>query len=70
MGRMTRLSRRHVAMLSAALGMVALAGCAGPVVSAIAPPPYRDEAAAGYDATRRAGARARIAARVVAMTRA
>jgi len=58
MVRMTRPSRRHVAMLSAALGMVALAGCAGPVVSAIAPPPYRDEAAAGYDATWRALVRA------------
>ena len=58
MGRMTRLPRRHVTMLSAALGMVALAGCAGPVVSAIAPPPYRDEAAAGYDATWQALVRA------------
>ena len=58
MVRMTRLSRRHVAMISAALGMVALAGCAGPVVTAIAPPPHRDEAAAGYDATWRALVRA------------
>jgi len=58
MVRMTRPSRRHVAMISAAIGMAALAGCAGPVVSAIAPPPYRDEAAAGYDVTWRALVRA------------
>ena len=38
MMRMTRPSRRGVA----ALAMIALAGCAGPVVSPIAPPPYRD----------------------------
>ena len=58
MMRMTRPSRRHVAALSTALftalSMVALAGCSRPVVSPIAPPPYRDEAAAGYDATWRA----------------
>ena len=58
MMRMTRPSRRHVAALSTALftalSMVALAGCSRPVVSPISPPPYRDEAAAGYDATWRA----------------
>ena len=60
--RMTRPSRRHVAALSTALvtalSMVALTGCSRPVVSPIAPPPYRDEAAAGYDATWRALVRA------------
>jgi len=62
MVRMTRPSRRDVAALStvisAALSMVALAGCSRPVVSPIAPPPYRDEAAAGYDTTWRALVRA------------
>jgi hypothetical protein len=62
MVRMTRPSRRDVAAfstaISAALSMVALAGCSRPVVSPIAPPPYRDEAAAGYDTTWRALVRA------------
>jgi hypothetical protein len=60
--RMMRPSRRDVAALSTALAialsMVALTGCSRPVVSPIAPPPYRDEAAAGYDATWRALVRA------------
>jgi hypothetical protein len=38
--------------------MIALAGCSRSVVSAIAPPPYRDEAPAGYDTTWRALVRA------------
>jgi hypothetical protein len=62
MVRMTRPSRRDVAAfstaISAALSMVALTGCSRPVVSPIAPPPYRDEAAAGYDTTWRALVRA------------
>jgi len=58
MVRMTRPSRRQVAALSTALGMVALGGCSRPVVSPIAPPPYRDEAAAGYEVTWRALVRA------------
>jgi hypothetical protein len=62
MVRMTRPSRRDVAAfstaISAALSMVALAGCSRPVVSPIAPPPYRDEAAAGNDTTWRALVRA------------
>jgi hypothetical protein len=55
---MRRSSRRHVAALSAALGVVALGGCSRPVVLPIAPPPYRDEAAADYQATWRALVRA------------
>ncbi|HEX9747398.1 MAG TPA: hypothetical protein VGB86_03240 [Methylomirabilota bacterium] len=59
---MTRPSRGLVAALStaisAALSLVALAGCSRPVVSPIVPPPYRDEAAAGYDTTWRALVRA------------
>jgi hypothetical protein len=62
MVRMTRPSRREVTALvtaiSAAVSMVVLAGCSRPVVSPIAPPPYRDEAAAGYDTTWRALVRA------------
>jgi hypothetical protein len=62
MVRMTRPSRRDVAALStaisAAISMVVLAGCSRPVVSPIVPPPYRDEAAAGYDTTWRALVRA------------
>jgi hypothetical protein len=62
MVRMTRPSRGLVAALStaisAALSLVALAGCSRPVVSPIVPPPYRDEAAAGYDTTWRALVRA------------
>jgi len=60
--RMTRPSRRELAAFSTAIGtafsMIALAGCSRPVVSPIVPPPYRDEAAAGYDATWRALVRA------------
>jgi hypothetical protein len=62
MVRMTRPSRRDVTapstVIAAALGLIALAGCSRPVVSPIAPPPYRDEAAAGYDTTWRALVRA------------
>lgn len=58
MERMVRPSRGRVAALSAALGMIALGGCSRPVISPIAPPPYRDEAAAGYDTTWRALVRA------------
>jgi hypothetical protein len=54
MVRMTRPSRRHVAALSAAVGVLALGGCSRAVISPIAPPPYQDEASAGYDATWRA----------------
>jgi hypothetical protein len=55
---MTRLSRRRAAACAAALALSALGGCAGPVISPIAPPPVRDEAPAGYDATWRALVRA------------
>ena len=55
---MTRLPRPRVAVCSTALALLALGGCAGPVVSPIAPPPVRDEARAGYDATWRALVRA------------
>jgi hypothetical protein len=58
MVRMTRPSRRHVAALAAAVGMVAFVGCSRPVILPIAPPPYRDEAAADYEATWRALVRA------------
>jgi hypothetical protein len=58
MMRMMRPSRRGGTAFCAAVSMIALAGCAGPVVSPIAPPPYRDEAAAGYDTTWRALVRA------------
>ncbi len=62
MVRMTRPSRGLVAALStgisAALSVVALVGCSRPVVSPIVPPPYRDEAGAGYDTTWRALVRA------------
>ena len=56
--RMTRPSRRHVAALSAAVGVLALGGCSRAVITPIAPPAYQDEAAAGYDATWRALVRA------------
>jgi len=56
--RMARPPRRHVVVLAAVLGLVALGGCSRPVVSPIVPPPYRDEAAAGYDTTWRAIVRA------------
>jgi hypothetical protein len=49
---------RHVVALTAACTLAGLGGCAGPVVSPIAPPPVRDEAPAGYDATWRALVRA------------
>ena len=58
MVRMTRPSRRHVAALSAAVGVLALGGCSRAVISPIAPPPYQDEAVAGYDTTWRALVRA------------
>jgi len=62
MVRMTRPSRGLVAALSTAisafLSMVAVVGCSRPVVSPIVPPPYRDEAGAGYDTTWRALVRA------------
>ena len=51
-------SRRHVAALSVAFGVAALTGCSRPVISPIAPPPYRDEATSGYDSTWRALVRA------------
>ena len=54
---MTRLLGRHAAVWSSALAL-ALGGCAGPVVSPIAPPPVRDEARASYDTTWRALIRA------------
>jgi len=58
MGAMTRPMRRHAAAVTAVLALVALAGCSGPVISPIAPPPVREEAPAGYDATWRALVRA------------
>ncbi|HYB70638.1 MAG TPA: hypothetical protein VEH80_08210 [Candidatus Bathyarchaeia archaeon] len=44
----------RVSVLSAWLGLLALSACSGPVISPLAPPPYRDEAPAGYEATWRA----------------
>src|SRR5512137_3069853 len=58
MGPMTELWRRRAAALAAAFVLVALGGCSRVVVSPIAPPPYRDESAAPYDATWRALVRA------------
>ena len=61
MMRMTRPSRRHVAALARPWRLVvALGGCSRPVVSPIAPPPYRDEVGRGL---RRDLARARPGAR-------
>ncbi len=44
--------------LAVSAGLAALGGCSRPFVSPIAPPPYRDEAPAPYDATWRALIRA------------
>src|ERR1700741_3529349 len=55
---MTQRSRRRAAALASALAVVVLGGCSRGVVSPIAPPPYRDETAASYDATWRALVRA------------
>src|SRR5260370_820308 len=55
---MMQRSRRRAAALAAAVALVAFGGCSRVVVSPIAPPPYRDETAAPYDATWRALARA------------
>jgi hypothetical protein len=52
---MTRRPRSRWVLLPAALvGLAALGGCAGPFVSALAPPPHRDTVAAPYEATWRA----------------
>ena len=51
MALMIELCGRRAAALAAAFALVALAGCSRVVVSPIAPPPYRDEIAAPYDAT-------------------
>jgi hypothetical protein len=50
---MTQLSPRRVAT-GALVALVALGGCSRAVISPIAPPPYRDQAPAGFDATWRA----------------
>jgi hypothetical protein len=55
---MARSSWPLAVALSAAGALVVLGGCAGPVISPIAPPPYRDEAPASYDVTWRALVRA------------
>lgn len=55
---MTQGPRRHAAALATVVSLVALGGCSRAVVSPIAPPPFRDEAAAPYDATWRALLRA------------
>src|ERR1700731_4024850 len=56
---MAQRSRRRAAALASARGaVVVLGGCSRVVVSPIAPPPYRDETAASYDATWRALVRA------------
>jgi hypothetical protein len=47
---MTRRLRAPLILLAVA-GPATLGGCSGPFVSPIAPPPYRDEAPAPYDAT-------------------
>jgi hypothetical protein len=55
---MMQRSRRRAAALAAAVALVAFGGCSRVVVSPIAPPPYRDETVAPYDATWRALVRA------------
>jgi hypothetical protein len=55
---MTRASYGHGAALLAPLALLALSACSGPVISPLAPPPYRDEAPASFDATWRALVRA------------
>jgi len=55
---MTQLSRRHAAALATAVSLVALTACSRAVISPIAPPPFRDETSAPYDATWRALVRA------------
>jgi hypothetical protein len=57
---MTQRSRRRAAALASALAVVVLGGCSRVVVTPIAPPPYRDETAAPYDATWRALVRALV----------
>ncbi len=47
---MTRRLRAPLILLAVA-GPATLGACSGPFVSPIAPPPYRDEAPATYDAT-------------------
>src|SRR5260370_1519955 len=53
-----RGSRRRAAAVAAGVALVAFGGCSRVVVSPIAPPPYRDETVAPYDATWRALVRA------------
>jgi hypothetical protein len=57
---MTRaLGRRTAAVLAgAAVGLLALGGCARPFVSPLAVPPFRGQTRAGYDETWRAMVRA------------
>lgn len=50
---MMQLSPRRVATI-ALIVLVALGGCSRVVISPIAPPPYRDQAPAGYEVTWRA----------------
>src|SRR5712692_2484850 len=55
---MTLAARSSLVVLALSAGLAALGGCSRPFVSPIAPPPYRDEAPAAYDATWRALIRA------------
>ena len=55
---MTQLSRRHAAALATAVSLVALTACSRAVITPFAPPPFRDETSAPYDATWRALVRA------------
>jgi hypothetical protein len=51
-------TRSSLVVLALFAGLAALGGCSRPFISPIAPPPYRDEAPALYDATWRALIRA------------
>jgi len=55
---MTLAARSFLVVVALSAGLAALGGCSRPFVSPIAPPPYRDEAPAAYDATWRALIRA------------
>lgn len=57
MAPMTRRLRAP-SVLAALAGLLLAVGCAGPFISPLVPPPFRDEALASYDATWRALIRA------------
>ena len=55
---MRRQSRSSAFLAMAGVGLLTLSGCSRPFVSAIAAPPFRDQAPATYDATWKALIRA------------